>query len=95
MVSERTIEFEGKEITVYDYTFGFVISPDLLQEIIEIENLNWDKDEVQIWLVEKAKELLENVKEGDNVDEGDIEEFVEKIKLLEANLVECIVVSKW
>lgn len=95
MAFEKTIKFNGKEFTVHDFTFGFVVSPDLLQEIIEIEDLNWDKDEVQIWDTELAEELLENVKDGDNVDELDIEEFVEKIELLKVKLVDCIVVSKW
>ena len=95
MATKRTIEFEGNEITVQDITFVYVVSPDLVEEIIEIDELNSEEDEVQIWSVQRAEELLENVKDWGNVSEEDIEEFAEHIKLLEAKVVDCIVVSKW
>lgn len=94
MAFKKTIKFNGKEITVHDFTFVHVENPTLLAELLDLEDESRDKDDIEIWDTERAKELLSDMQERGNVSELDIEEFAENIKLLEAEVVDCVVV-RW
>lgn len=96
MGTKKTIEFEGKEITVHDFTFVIIEnSPTLLRELLYLEDKNREEDSIDIWDSERAEELLSDVQERGNVSEEDMEEFAEHIKLLDEELVDCITVLKF
>lgn len=95
MATKRTIEFEGREITVHDFTFVTIEnSPTLLRELLDLEEKNSEEDDIEIWDIDRAEELLSDMQERGNVSELDIEEFAENIKLLEAEVVDCVLV-RW
>jgi hypothetical protein len=96
MATKRTIEFEGREITVHDFTYVIIEnSPTLLRELLSLEEEHWDNDDIEIWDIDRAEELLECIEEEGEVSKEDIEEFAENIKLLEAEVVDCVLVRKF
>ena len=96
MGTKKTIEFEGKEITVHEFTYVIIEnSPTLLRELLDMEEKNREEDDIEIWDIDRAEELLECLEDEGNVSKEDIEEFAEHIKLLEAEVVDCVLVRKF
>lgn len=96
MATKRTIEFEGREITVHDFTYVIIEnSPTLLRELLDMEDKNREEDDIEIWDIDRAWELLDDIENEGKVSKEDIEEFEENIKLLEAEVVDCVLVRKF